>query len=119
LAPQVRFGWNRLPITGEIAHPSTTDLLFGASAIPIDDVDKLPGISTQLELKLTLSVDDQLGSRVEDSAALLLVGIVQVNFAGGQIEGHALAVAVGFTESNLAVGGESNLAAGGVGISAM
>jgi hypothetical protein len=90
-------------------------LFFGASAIPIYDVDKLPGISTQLELKLTLFVDDQLGSRVKDTAALLLVFIVQVKFAGGQIEGHALAVSVGFTESNLAVGGESNLATGGRG----
>jgi hypothetical protein len=38
--------------------------------VPIDDVDKLPWISAQLKLNLTLFVDDQLGGRAEDSATL-------------------------------------------------
>jgi hypothetical protein len=58
-------------------------LLLGTSAIPIDDVDKLPGISAKLKLKLTLFVDNQLGSRIQDSATLGLIGIVQVKFASG------------------------------------
>src|SRR5216684_7719710 len=62
-------------------------LLVGTSSVPIDDVDKLPGILAELELKLTLFVDDQLGSRVKHSAALLLIFIVQIKFASGQIEG--------------------------------
>jgi hypothetical protein len=40
-------------------------LLLGPSTVPIDDVDQLPGIFAEFELKLTLFVDDQLGSRVE------------------------------------------------------
>jgi hypothetical protein len=112
LAPLVRFGWNEFLVPGEIAHRGTTGLLLGARTIPIDDVDKFPGISAELELKLTLFVDDQLGSRVEDSAALALTGIVQVKFAGGQVVGHAWAAVVGFAESDRAVGGESDLAAG-------
>jgi hypothetical protein len=47
-------------------------LLLGTSTIPINDVDKLPGISAELKLKLTLFVDDQLGSRVKDSPLLFL-----------------------------------------------
>ena len=66
----------------------------------------------ELELKLTLFVDDQLGSRVENAAALLVVSVVQVKFARGQIEGLALGVVVGFPESDPAVGGEPDLAAG-------
>src|SRR5258708_31876812 len=87
-------------------------LLLGTSTVPIDDVDQLPGILAELELKLTLFVDDQLGSRVKHAAALLLIFIVQINFASGQIEGFALGVVVGFTESDPAVGGEPDLATG-------
>src|SRR5437899_1880885 len=87
-------------------------LLVGPGTVPIDDVDQLPGILAELELKLTLFVDDQLGSGVKDSAALLLVRVVQIKFASGQIEGFALSVVVGFTESDPAVGGEPDPAAG-------
>src|ERR1700730_11826056 len=87
-------------------------LLVGASTVPIEDVDQLPGILAELELELPLFVDDQLGSRVENAAALLLVRVVQVKFASGQIEGLALGVVVGFTESDPTVGSEPDLAAG-------
>jgi hypothetical protein len=63
-------------LPGEVAHPGAADLLLGASAVPIDDVDQLPGILAELELKLTLFVDDQLGSRVQNAAALVLIRVV-------------------------------------------
>jgi len=87
-------------------------LLVGPSSVPIDDVDQLPGILAELKLKLALFVDDQLGSRVKHSAALLLILIVQIKFPSGQIEGFALSVVIGFTESDPAVGSEPDLAAG-------
>src|SRR5260370_40635722 len=79
--------------------------------MPIEDVDQLPGILAELELKLTLFVDDQLGSRVQNAAALVLIRVVQIKFTSGQIEGFALGVVVGFTESDPAVGGEPDPAA--------
>src|SRR5258705_9248921 len=88
-------------------------LLLGTGTVPINDVDQLPGVSAKLELKLTLFVDDQLGSRVKDSAALALIGIVQVKFASGQVVGHAWAAVVGFTKSDRPVGSEADFAAGG------
>jgi hypothetical protein len=51
-------------------------LLLGPSTVPINDVDQLPWVSAKLKLKLPLFVDDQLGSRVKYSAALLLIVIV-------------------------------------------
>src|SRR5260370_6000737 len=51
-------------------------LLVGTSSVPIDAVDQLPGILAELELKLTLSVDDQLGGRVKTTTPLLFVLIV-------------------------------------------
>ena len=95
-----------------MTQPDTMGLLLGTSAVPINDIGKLPGVSAELELKLALFVDDQLGSRVENSAALALIGVVQIKFAGGQVVGLALTVVVGFAESDQAVGGETDLAAG-------
>src|ERR1700730_17711965 len=85
------------------------NLLTGT--VPIDDVHQLPGISAEFELKLPLFVDDQLGSRVKNTGALVLVRIVQVKFAGSQIEGSAWAGVIGFGESDRSIGGEPNLAA--------
>ena len=96
--------------------PIQADLLLasvlGASTVPIDDVDQLPGILAEFKLKLALFVDDELGSRVQYAAALVLIRVVQIKFASGQIEGFALGVVVGFTESDPAVGGEPDFAAG-------
>ena len=88
------------------------ELLFGASTVPINDVDQVPGILAEFELELTLFVDNQLGSRVKHTAALLLMFIVQIKFTSGQIEGLALGVVVSFTESDPPIGGEPDLAAG-------
>ena len=57
-------------------NDDVVELLLGTGTVPIDDVDQLPGIFAELELKLTLFVDDQLGGRIENAGALALVGIV-------------------------------------------
>ena len=77
---------------------SSAVLLRGAGLVPIDDVDQLPVILSELKLELALFVDDQLGSRVENARALLLVRIVQVEFAGGQVVGSRGGVLVSLGE---------------------
>jgi hypothetical protein len=60
----------------QLEHLLRRDLLLGTSTVPIDDACQLTGILAELELKLTLFVDDQLGSRVKNTGALVLVRIV-------------------------------------------
>ena len=86
-------------------------LFFGAGLVPVDDANQIPVVLIELKLQLTLFVDDQLGSRVKNARALVLVGIVQVEFAGRQVEGPGSRVVTSFGESDRAVGGEANFAA--------
>jgi hypothetical protein len=60
----------------KLDHLHRHGLLLGTSSVPIDDVDQLPGIFAEFDLKLTLFVDDQLGGRIENAGTLTLVGIV-------------------------------------------
>src|SRR5579862_2000829 len=85
----------------------TRVLLFGASLVPVDNVGELPGILVELKLKLAILVDDQLRSWVENARALVLVRIVQVEFASGQVVGDGSGVTISFTESNQPVRGEA------------
>jgi hypothetical protein len=48
-------------------------LLDSAGFVPIENVHELPRILIELELELPLFVDDQLGRRVENTGALILV----------------------------------------------
>ena len=66
----------------------------------------------ELKLKLALFVDDELGSGVENAGALVLIRVVQIKFTSGQIEGLALGIVVGFSESDRAVSSEPDPAAG-------
>ncbi len=51
---------------------------------PVDNVHQLPGILAQLKLQLTLLVDNQLASEIENACALVRVGIVQVEYTRGK-----------------------------------
>ena len=86
-------------------------LFFGAGLVPVDDANQIPVVLIELKLELALFVDDQLGSRVKNARALVFVGIVQVEFAGRQVEGFCCGVVTSFDESDRAVGGEANFAA--------
>src|SRR5689334_10863615 len=86
-------------------------LLQSASFVPIDDVDELPGIFVELEFELPLFVDDQLCCGKENTSALILVGIVDVDFTCSQVVSGGLGVVIRFTESQRAVGDKANLAA--------
>ena len=54
--------------------------------LPVDNVGKPPGILVQLDLQLTVLVDGELASRVQDAPALALILIVQLHLTCGQIE---------------------------------
>jgi hypothetical protein len=60
-------------------------LVANPGLVPVDDVGELPRILAQLELKLSLFVDDQLGRREKDAVALVFVRIVDLDLAGGQV----------------------------------
>ena len=70
------------------------------------------GFLRKIKLKLTVFVDDQLRSRIENSGALALVGVVQVEFARSQVVFLTLGRVVGFAKRDLPVGGEANLPPG-------
>ncbi len=76
-------------------------------------VHQLPGILAELKLQLTLLVDSQLGSRVKNTGVLVLVGIVQIEFARRKVVRHALSVAVGLSEPDPALGCEPDSVPGG------
>src|SRR5208283_3972647 len=89
----------------------TVTLLAGAGLVPVDDIDQLPGVLSELKFELSILIDDQLAGRVENALALFIVGIVQVDFPGRQVVGGAWGVFIGFTEPDPAARGESNPAA--------
>ena len=91
-------------------QPFQQFLFEGAGLVPIDNVDELPSVLIELELELPLFVNDQLGRRVENSAALILVGIVYFDLARSQVERSGLGVVISFTESEQSVGNKANLA---------
>jgi hypothetical protein len=72
-------------------------------SLPLDDVSQLPGILVKLPLQLAFLVDDELRGREENSAALALIFIVQVDFAGSQTETLRLRIPIRFAKGNLAI----------------
>lgn len=50
-------------------------LLGGAGLVPVDNVDQVPVVLSELKLELAVFVDDQLRSRIQNARALRLVGI--------------------------------------------
>src|SRR5277367_1968541 len=100
-------------IEGSPAPSSFNLLLFAAGLVPVDDVHQIPRVLAEFKLKLTLFVNNQLAGGIEDAPALFLIGVVQVDLTGSQVEGRARAVVHGLTDPDPAVGGEANPAAGG------
>jgi hypothetical protein len=88
-------------------------LCLAARLVPVDDINQLPGILAELPLKLALFVDNQLGSGEKHAGALVLVGVIYVEFARGQVIGRARTGFHGLTDPDRAVGGEADPAAGG------
>jgi hypothetical protein len=54
-------------------RPLGNALLLVISTVPIDDIGELPGVSEELELKLTFLVDVQLGGRIEKSGTFVFI----------------------------------------------
>src|SRR5580698_11648344 len=70
------------------------ELVDAGGALPVDDVDQFPRILIELELNLTLFVHGELASGIEDAGAFALVGVVDVELAGGEVKGLRLRVGV-------------------------
>src|ERR1700678_3762688 len=90
---------------GSISSPELVLLIF---TWPNDDVVELPRVHAQIPLWVTILVNGQLGRRKEDAIALILVLFVDSYFTRGQIEGLRLRTPVGFSESNPAIGNETD-----------
>src|ERR1700741_4240676 len=86
-------------------------LLQLPSLVPIDNIREPPRILVELELELPFFVYDQLGRRVEESTALVFVGIVNFDLTGRQVVRFGLCIVISFTESDHAVGDKANLSA--------
>jgi hypothetical protein len=103
-------------------HPperSQTLLFRLSSLVPVDDIDKLPGIFVELEFDLPLFVNDQLSRGIQKANALVFVRVVDLDFASGQVVCSRLGIVIRLTESELAVGDEADFATSGVGIRRM
>ena len=77
-----------------------------------DDVRQAPRIFAELNLQIAVLIDYQLCRRVQHAGALLLVLIVDVDFAAGKVVGLRLSVMVGLLESDPAVGDEAYYSTG-------
>src|SRR5664279_2429340 len=77
-------------------------------ALPVDEVAQAPGILVQLNLQFAVFVDGELAGGIQNASALALVLVIQLKFAGGQVETLRLRVRIGFTEGDLAIGDETN-----------
>src|SRR4029077_617223 len=95
---------------GEKSNGNSVD---AGSAFPVDDIDQFPGILIELELNLALFVQGQLASGIENAGALALVGVVDVEFTGGEVKGLRLCVGVDFAEAKQAIGNPADFTAGG------
>jgi mechanosensitive ion channel-like protein len=100
---------------GNLQNISRDTLINASSAFPIDDVNQFPLILRKLKLKLSLFVDSKLALWIENAAALFLVGIVDIELAGGKVEGLRLRVRIDFAHAELAVSDPADLASGGSG----
>ena len=95
------------------AEKTNENSVDAGSAFPIDDVNEFPGILIELELNLSLFVHGELTSGIKNASALVLVRVVEIEFAGGQVEGLGLGVGVDFTKAQQAIGDETNVASSG------
>src|ERR1700741_5077832 len=87
--------------------------LFGdSSLVPIDDICQLPRVLVELKLQLPFLVDDQLGGGKQDAGAFVLIGIVDFDFAGGEVVVPGSCVVPSFCKPDHAVSGKANLTAG-------
>src|SRR5260370_39656094 len=98
-----------------VRRASQAELVDAGSALPINDVNEFPGVLVELNLQLSFFVGSELCGGVKDATTLALFLVVDVEFAACEVEGLRLGVRVHFTEAELAIGDETNLACGGSG----
>src|SRR5260370_7025722 len=60
-------------------------LVNAGCSLPIENVNQVKRVPNEIYLQLSLLIDDELGCRVQDSRALALVPVVQVELASRQV----------------------------------
>src|ERR1700730_16241258 len=84
-------------------------LVNAGRSLPIDNASQVPRIPDEIHLQLSLLIDHKLGRRVQDTRALALVRVVQVELASRQVIGGRSGVPVHLTASEEAVSDKANL----------
>jgi len=86
-------------------------LINTGRSCPIQDVDQLPWVLSQIPLQFSLTVENELGCGIKHPRALALVLIVDFDDAGSEIEGLRLGIVVSLPKSDPAIGHEDDLPA--------
>jgi len=63
------------------AMPKALNLVNARRPLPIDNANQVPRVPNEIHLQLPLLIDHKFGCRVQDTRALALVRVVQVEFA--------------------------------------
>ena len=79
---------------------------------PVDDIAQPPGILVQLDLELAILVDGELAGWIQNSVALTLILVIQLELARRKVESLRLCVEVRLTKSDFAVGDETDRSTG-------
>src|SRR6516162_9870561 len=74
-------------------------LVLALRSRPVDDVNQLPGVLVQLKRQLALGIQHQLRCRIQDTAALALVLLVDIYLACRQVVTHGRRVGPGLSEA--------------------
>jgi hypothetical protein len=74
-----------LPVSSIVTRAATV-LIHALSAFPIEYIHESPSIFAQFDLELSLLVNDKLRRGEQFARALAFVGVIQVEFAGGQVK---------------------------------
>src|SRR5690348_3721892 len=87
-------------------------LVDAGRAFPVENIDQLPGVLIEVNLQLTLLIDHELGGGIQDACALVFVLVVQVDFAGSQVEGLRLGICQNLAEAKLPIGNKADFSSG-------
>src|SRR6202521_4938427 len=89
--------------------PRAKHLVNAGCSLPIENVNQVKRVPNEVDLQLSLLIDDELGCRVQDARALALVRVIQVELASRQVISGRSGVPVDLTESEEPVGDKANL----------
>src|SRR5260370_16785240 len=89
--------------------PRAKHLVNAGCSLRIENVNQVKRVPNEIYLQFSLLIDDELGCRVQDSRALALVPVVQVELASRQVISGRPGVPVDLTEFEETVSDKTNL----------